>query len=476
MTSELTNNKSTQKSKPIIISYQDKTNGFDFDISGIKYSLVYPKNIWAGLSSPAKNILIKNFIYSRTAPLGVVLDQSSIYNFPQPFLKNFIDWGLTSDLPRISEDLTIDTAKLARAFESYKNKKNKFLPTSRRETKLAPQKRTRGSRAILALSFGKDSLLSYGLAKEIGLKCFIASVDDEIAKFDSTDYKFKRQIFAEFQKEQKEKINFLKDDVDFKEKVDQLISNKKIQKKAEDLEQANAMITFILELLPFAYYYQAKYIILGNEKNFDDSFVNKFGVKAFPSYDQTTGYAKKANRELDKLTDSNLQAVSLVEPIYNLAEMKILYSRYPHLLKYMMSCAPEGDSEDRWCYDCPMCAKAFLYSMAVGGDPKKIGLNKNLFAKKYQPLYPLLAKKITRYYEKPPAVREEQLLAFLLAYRRGVKGELMEIFKRKYLEEAEKKEKQLRKKFFGIHQPINIPKDIKNKLLKIYQEELGNLL
>jgi len=467
--------KSIQKDNSLKIFYQNNPTSFDFYISGIKYSLSYPEKILNSLSLNAKNILIENFIYSRTAPFGVVMKRISDYDFPRPFLKNFIDQGLIFDLPRISEDMVIDTKKLIKCFKSYKDKKNKFLKVSAQKSKLIPQKPTHDNQVILALSFGKDSLLSYGLAKEIGLKCFVASVDDEIEKFDSTDYKFKRKIFAEFQREQKEKINFLKDNVDFKEKVDQLIENKKIREKAEDLEQANAMITFILELLPFAYYYGAKYIILGNEKNFDDSFINKFGVKAFPSYDQTSNYTKEGNKLLNKLTKGNLQSTSLVEPIYNLAEMKILYSRYPYLLKYMMSCSPEGDSEDRWCYNCPMCARAFLYSMAIGGDPKKIGFKKNLFEKKYQKLYPLFAKKITTYYEKPPAVREEQLLSFLLAYRHGAKGELIEIFKKKYLKEAERKEKKLRKKFFGIHQAINMPKDIKNKILKIYHEELSKL-
>jgi len=469
-------NKIFRANKELKISYEIGREKFTFKISNVQYSLSYPENSFSCLSDEAKKTLAENFIYSRTAVLGIATLTPADYLMPRPFLKNFIDWGLINDLPRISEDLNIATDRLQRSFKAYNSKKTKFLAPINKNFKLLPRKTPANDRAIIAISFGKDSLLTYGLAKEIGLKYQLVSVDDENKQFDSTDYKFKRKIFREFAREQKEKIHFLKDDIDFKDSVDQLMTDKKIRAKAEDLEHANAMITFILELLPFAYHFGAKYVIFGNERNFIDTFTNKFGIKAYPSFDQTAIYTKKENVELKKLTDGNLAAISLVEPIYNLAEMAILYHRYSHLLKYLMSCSPEGDAEDRWCYSCPMCAKAFLYSVAVGGDPKKIGFNKNFFAKQYQPLYPLLAKKISRYYEKPPAVREEQLLAFLLAYRQGARGELIELFRRKYLTEAEKKEKTLRKKFFGIYPAINIPNNLKNKVLKIYQEELKDYL
>jgi len=123
-----------------------------------------------------------------------------------------------------------------------------------------------------------------------------------------------------------------------------------------------------------------------------------------------------------------------------------------------------------------MCAKAFLYSAAVGNDPKKIGFKKNLFEKKYQELYPLFVQKITRPYEKPPQVKAEQLLAFLLAYRHGWQGSLIELFKQKYLQPAIRQEKSLRQKFFGIHPAPNLPPRLKSRLLPIFRQELKNLV
>jgi len=68
--------------------------------------------------------------------------------------------------------------------------------------------------------------------------------------------------------------------------------------------------------------------------------------------------------------------------------------------------------------------------------------------------------------------RDEQLLAFYLAYKQGYKGELIDLFTKLYLKEAEKREKELREDYFGIHSTKTLPKELKDKLLNIYQEEL----
>jgi hypothetical protein len=141
-----------------------------------------------------------------------------------------------------------------------------------------------------------------------------------------------------------------------------------------------------------------------------------------------------------------------------------------------MSCSLDTDSGEKWCYKCPMCAKAYLYSVAVGGDPQKIGFKKNFFDKKYQNLYPLFAPKITRAYEMPPAVKDEQRLSFLMAYRLGYRGDLIDLFKKKYLAQAIKDEKTLRRKFFKIYPMLTAPKHLQTNLLNIYQEELSSLI
>jgi len=123
-----------------------------------------------------------------------------------------------------------------------------------------------------------------------------------------------------------------------------------------------------------------------------------------------------------------------------------------------------------------MCAKAFLYSAAASGNPEKMKMARPMFSQKDRELYPLLAKKISRPYEKPRQVREEQLLSFLLAERNGWRGPLIDLFRKKYLAEALAKEKQLRRQFFGIHKFKTVPKIWQAKIAKIYHQELDYLV
>lgn len=450
--------KSKEVANQIKISYQILADGFKIIALNDNFFVKYPKEIFSQLSMATKKSLAENFIYCRTATLNLATNLETVYQFPKPIIKNFIETQIIKDLPRVSFFNKIPTAKLIKA-----NTQAKKIFQSGKTELILPASKTSNQKAILALSFGKDSILTYGLAKEIGLDFKIAYVN-EMEDHNAAEYRFKNPLIKKFSHEQKVKINYLT------ENADDVFFTKKI--KIEELDNTNGMSGFVLELIPFAYNFNARYIILGNEKNFDDSFKTPDGYIAYPSTDQTTKYTFQENKTLKKLSNDNLEIMSLVEPIYNLAEMRVLYHRYPHLLKYIMSCSLDTESGDRWCYNCPMCAKAFLYSAAVNGDPKKIGIKKNLFEKKYQKLYPLFAKKITRAYEKPPAVRDEQLLSFLLASQNGFKGELIDLFKKKYLAEAKKREKELKKKFFKIYPAPNIPKIIKDKIFKIYQEEL----
>lgn len=460
-------NNSKEKSN---ISYKINNNNFKIKISdNLEYSVYYPNGILSNLNKKAKEILLDNFIYSRTIPLTLNNNNVLHYQMAEPFLKDFVDHGVLKDLPRISELTKIEMKKLLETFNDSKNNGLIVFKSKNKTEKLLPLKSTLEKVAVLSLSFGRDSLLSYGLAKEIGLDCYPAFIND-MEKYSPVEFKIKKAIMESFSKEQKQPVFYLTDD------TDNIFRAKKIKKEFEELDGTNAMLSFALELIPLAYYLRAKYIIFGNERNLNDFFMNKDKFRVYPSYDQSSIYMRKENKYLNGLTDGNIRIISLVEPLYNIAEMKILYHRYPYFLKYLMSCFSKKLSNDKWCCQCPTCTSAYLTVAAIGGNPQKIGIQKNLFERKYKEFYPVFASKISRVYEKPPRVREEQLLAFLLAYRNGFKGTLIDLFKHKYLKKVEKREKELRKKFFSIHTSHSMPQGLKNKVLKIYDEELKNLM
>lgn len=449
------------------IGFKVNPRGFGVDVfkSG-KYQVDYPLPIFKHFPKSAKAFLIDNFVYARTRPLTLYGDYQLRYQTAKPALRNFIDQGILKDLACIGDLNNLSVKKLTTDFQKLPMQKVIF--NKKRPTAVLPKFAVSKKKAVLAISFGKDSLLSYGLSKELGLDLLLVS-GNETENYSGSEWKFKKEIINKFSREQKQKVHL------FYDNVDEIFYHPALKKELEEADDTNSMLAYALEILPFVYFYRAKYLILGNERNLNDFYLTKDGFKAYPSYDQSTAYTQKENQCWQKITNNGFRVISLLEPLYNLAEMKILYSRYPHLLKYLMSCSPAKDDNERWCYDCSMCAKAFLYAAAVGGDPQKVFFNRNFFEKKYQELYPLFASKIERHYEKPPPVRDEQLLSFLLAYRYGWRGPLIDLFKTKYLKEAVGRENILRRKFFGLHRAVNLPEEFQNKVLRIYRQELKGL-
>jgi hypothetical protein len=68
------------------------------------------------------------------------------------------------------------------------------------------------------------------------------------------------------------------------------------------------------------------------------------------------------------------------------------------------------------------------------------------------------------------------ILAFYLSYKRGVKGHVMEIFKRKYLEIAVNNKDMFVQKYLGIRGNNYIPNEIKDKIMGIYKSEMANFM
>jgi hypothetical protein len=183
---------------------------------------------------------------------------------------------------------------------------------------------------------------------------------------------------------------------------------------------------------------------------------------------------RQSNTMLQNLTNGGVQAISLVQPLHEMAVTKILYQRYPHLAKYQMSCHcnNEGAKNTRWCGACSKCARCFIFMKALGFDPATVGLREMLTLKDKNHYSIFNQGKEMCAYDSVGVGRDEQLLAFHLAAKRGVQGELMELFLKEFGEETEKREEELKNEFFKVQRPENIPLSLWRKLKPIYEEEL----
>ncbi len=115
----------------------------------------------------------------------------------------------------------------------------------------------------------------------------------------------------------------------------------------------------------------------------------------------------------------------------------------------------------------------YAFLQAVGIDPKKIGFTEDLFDRAHSHLYKnLYSGTESGYY----AVEEEIFLAFYLAIKRGVKGFVLDQFKKTTLPGLRRKMGGYIREYFGVHKSKNIPPALRDGVVSIYKEELSAVL
>jgi len=431
--------------------------GLAINLHNKKYNLIFPKNTWSTLPSQLTDFFTQEFSFISTATMPLISEINKLrYNTPQPIFENNIKEIILHQIPGIADDYDLDTQH---TIHRFRNIRYSFIGPSIKDAFANAH-----DGAILLLSCGKDSLLSLGFAQELDLETTPIYINDT-----TTPYENRISIETIKKISKKHHINI------------QIITNN--IEKLNDFENWNKsptclgyshMITgFCFLAVPFLHN-NASIVILGNQQNMNFSFKTKQDYIGYPSYDQTTT-ARCQQEKMIKHFNEQYRVISLVEPITDIAEIKILFSRYPELAKYQFSCnCLYGTDQKRWCHACNKCARLNIFMLAHGVNLKKIGLN-SMLSKKFINYFILFGRnpKIDRY-EKSPEARDQQLLAFYMAYKNGVKGQLIDMFKRNFLKEAVSREDELRKKFFKIYS-TDLPNNLQIKLHSILKEELKDL-
>jgi hypothetical protein len=107
-------------------------------------------------------------------------------------------------------------------------------------------------------------------------------------------------------------------------------------------------------------------------------------------------------------------------------------------------------------------------------NTKKVGFKNGMLTRNHKSYYSIFGVNVNDCdYDVSGVGRDEQLLAFYLAHKNKVKGELIDEFKKTFLDEAKEREDELYKKFFSVHKSLTLPKKIKRKIISIFKEELN---
>lgn len=379
------------------------------------------------------------------------------YNTPKPLFEEEVKKIILHQIPGIADDYDLNTQQIVSRFRDIH-----YLFSGPSQ---CHAEANAADGAILLLSGGKDSLLSLGFARELDLQITPIHINDTTTPYEnSVSLSVVKKIMKNFNVNIEIVTNH----------IEKLNDYETWGKSPTCLGYSHMITGFCFLALPFLHN-NASMVLLGNQQNMNFSFRTKQNYVGYASYDQTTTARQQQEKKLKHL-NKQYRVLSLVEPLTDIAEIKILFSRYPELAKYQFSCnCLYGTREKRWCHSCNKCARLSLFMLAHGLDLKRVGLRKML-SKQYVRYYTLfgLNPEIDRY-EKSIEARDQQLLGFYLAYKNGVKGQLMDLFKKNFLSEAMARQDQLYNKFFTIYK-TDLPSTLRKKLHSILKEELQDVL
>jgi len=443
------------------MSYLNMKLNFSVDENGIyakakkSYSLLFPKKIWGSYLDKA--FFLDNYALLSTICMPLVAGIKKIeYNTSLPLFKEQFSKMILGDIPCSTEYYEKSAAKTIEQF-----KKTEYI-FSENIIKNPSMKIDSEKRAVIPLSCGKDSLLTLGVAKEIGLNPVGIYIDDTVSPSENA---IKKDFIKKISNQEHIDYHILENTLE-------KLNDFETWNTAESCLGYGHMVTsFCFASLPFLNFYNARYIMLGNQQDLDWGIKNKEGFVIYPSFDQTSEWQAEQNNMTKKATNSTAEVTSIIRPLTDLGVMHILFSRYKNLAKYIVSCdSLDASDKKRWCNNCAGCATYSLFMLALGINPKNVGLSPML-EKKHEKFYRLFKGKNTDFYDDHKNARGKQMLAFYLAMKNGAQGYLIEKFKKSFLKEAQEREDELMNFFFSIHE-ANIPKEIKSPILSIYKEEL----
>lgn len=448
------------------ISTKILDKGIQLKINDTNINLLYPPGIWQRFPKIHKRILGQNIAYSFTLHLPYLFAslKKMSYNLPVPLSEPFFFKAFSLSLPatalmQTQKDKHLTSNLLRRLYEidyTFSNKKTDIPPYNR--TSLSDQ-------AIMPFTFGKDSLLTFALARELGLRIHPVFISEPDYPYEVV---IKKALAIPFRKEFRIKLAFLKNTLGV------------LRESSGWFGWELQLTHYSLMLLPYVYAKRAGYILFSNEQSCDDTVLDTDGFRYNPVFEQSHEWLLQNSLMTSIVGGNSLSIGTLLEPLYEIAIMKILHTRYPEIAKYQSSCDLEykpKSGDNRWCENCSKCARIYIFLLAHGIDPKKLGYQRNMLALKYGSLYSIFSSnRIKEYgYDQSEAGKDEQLFAFHLAYKRSIKGTLMTQFVRKFLKYTTKHERAFRKKYFGIHTTKTIPQPFKAKILRIYRQELSEL-
>ncbi len=434
-------------------------NSIEITIDKKKYRIDYPDNIWGKFNKQLHKMFADNLTYAVTWHMALIEKRPVVYHFDHPVVEPLFFKLLMYSIPmNIYVSKKQSLTSLIRSFynASYITEfksLNHFYVEHQKRSKL-------NETALLLFSFGKDSLLTFALLNELRVKSTIMFMEEPQSKYENIQ---KRKLVKKF-------LHSFKYDVDFFP-----ISFGHIRQNAGVYWGWDIILSqYILMLIPYCFYYRAKYIFLGNEQSCNSYTVHRNGFFINPVFEQSVK-AMQILQDIPKLFSIKTHLGSIIEPIHEIFITQLLHRRYPKIASFQTSCFLESHhaKKRRWCGNCEKCARMYIFFKALQIDPFTVGFDSNTMLSIHKKhLYTLFQNtKETSAFGGSGIGKDEQLLAFYLAYLNGTRGDIMKEYKKRYHQEAHKRRFELINTYFGIHSSLTLPPKIRKRVLSILHIE-----
>ena len=440
--------------KTFAVSTETDQNGFAVLLNKQKFRHIYPVNIWKSYPAKLKAALAETTAFFFTHHLPLVRKIKLDYQFPPPSAYSLYMHGVIYSLLENSPYIKSNIGALNKVIDSSFNVSFKGIPSSLTHEKLI---QSNPKVAVLLFTFGKDSLLTYALSGELKLAAELVFYDEPYSPYE----RLARQSLIKEFREHSNQIHIID------------LELGKLRQNGKEMWGWDLLITgYLLLLLPYVHFFRAKYFFISNEMNHNFQEKNKDGFMTYSSFEQSSLWTINMNHLL-RFFNSDAISTSLIESLSEYLTTYILYHRYPQLAKYHLSCC--GDEplsvKKRWCGKCFACARIYIFLLSFGIKPQAAGIVEDLLQRSKAEYFGIFSSAESANWPHFLNKNLDTLLAFYLAYLRGVNGELIELFKKKYLNKMAK-EKKLFLKMIGLHKQYSVPDEFKDKLKIIFLEEI----
>jgi len=442
---------------PLRIQAKELPNGILIQVEDQEFKIEYPDDLWSQTPPSIRKTLVENLAFGNTHFLPLMLGKTkAVYDFGLPLLESFLFKNQLYDLPSCEK---ADQAKPLSYLQRFFNLDLEFqkVPGALPDPHSIPRFPSEPPTVVIPFTFGKESLATFALCRELGLKPILMYSQEPAHPHEEA---YKVEQLKRFSEEFGVTAYFIRYEPG-------LFRYGKAFGLKESTEIGWGSQTTLLALLslPLVFKHGARHVLFGSEF-LNNEYEVRNGWKTYNSFDQSSFWTRQQSNMVRLMTGGQCTVQSSLEPIEEINIFHLLHHRYPAIGKYQFSCSGEHPllGGTQWCHNCYKCVRMYLFALGCGIDPASIGFQENLLERK---------DLFSHYFgtEFKTGALQDLDFAFYLLLKKGIDSPLVRQFETQKLPHL-KPWSWYRNYYTSLQPEENLPLESRDRLLSIFKEEI----